>query len=352
MASWYDPGRRTFRGVTYDSSDLTAAHRSLPFGTPVRVTNLENGRRVTVVVNDRGPFVRGRVIDVSKPAARRLGHRQVRPRPRKAGGAGAGADATLVVALLHGVRRGSGPASGVTGIGLTSQAGDAVRRLGQRRMAPSRGNRREAVERQGELEAARPGVGLAGVPVPPDALGQPDGDRAAGQQDRRDQQVRAEQVLGVEGVRLARLAGRPAPSAGTGAGRWRRSPPGSARCRGSARSAAPARRGHRRSAVLAEQTTARARRCRGSACARRTPPPGTSARTARGRAGRRRSRRCRWRTRGCPSRPRTACRGSRPRARPSRSAGRRPTAPGSAASRPSRRGRRRGPGRGAARVAS
>jgi rare lipoprotein A len=73
IASWYDPGRRTFRGVTYDSSDLTAAHRSLPFGTPVRVTNLENGRRVTVVVNDRGPFVRGRVIDVSKSAARRLG---------------------------------------------------------------------------------------------------------------------------------------------------------------------------------------------------------------------------------------------------------------------------------------
>jgi rare lipoprotein A len=73
VASWYDPGRRTFRGVTYDSGDLTAAHRSLPFGTPVRVTNLENGRRVTVVVNDRGPFVRGRVIDVSKPAARRLG---------------------------------------------------------------------------------------------------------------------------------------------------------------------------------------------------------------------------------------------------------------------------------------
>jgi rare lipoprotein A len=73
IASWYDPGRRTFRGVTYDSADLTAAHRSLPFGTPVRVTNLENGRRVTVLVNDRGPFVRGRVIDVSKPAARRLG---------------------------------------------------------------------------------------------------------------------------------------------------------------------------------------------------------------------------------------------------------------------------------------
>lgn len=73
VASWYDPGRRTVRGVRYDGSDLTAAHRSLPFGTLVRVTNLANGRRVVVVVNDRGPFVRGRVIDVSVPAARRLG---------------------------------------------------------------------------------------------------------------------------------------------------------------------------------------------------------------------------------------------------------------------------------------
>ena len=73
IASWYDPGRRRAGGVVYDSSDLTAAHRSLPFGTRVRVTNLENGRTVTVVINDRGPFVRGRIIDLSKPAARRLG---------------------------------------------------------------------------------------------------------------------------------------------------------------------------------------------------------------------------------------------------------------------------------------
>ena len=73
IASWYDPGERTVRGVAYNSDDLTTAHRTLPFGTRVRVTNLENGRRVTVVVNDRGPFLRGRVIDVSKAAARRLG---------------------------------------------------------------------------------------------------------------------------------------------------------------------------------------------------------------------------------------------------------------------------------------
>ena len=52
---------------------LTAAHRSLPFGTLVRVTNLANGRRVVVVIDDRGPFLRGRVIDLSVAAARRLG---------------------------------------------------------------------------------------------------------------------------------------------------------------------------------------------------------------------------------------------------------------------------------------
>jgi rare lipoprotein A len=76
LASWYGPGlygRRTASGVVYTGTALTAAHRSLPFGTLVRVTNLANGRRVVVVIDDRGPFVRGRVIDLSVAAARRLG---------------------------------------------------------------------------------------------------------------------------------------------------------------------------------------------------------------------------------------------------------------------------------------
>jgi rare lipoprotein A len=73
IASWYDPGRRRVRGVLYHGSDLTAAHRHLPYGTRARVTNLRNGRSVVVTINDRGPFMRGRVIDVSKAAARRLG---------------------------------------------------------------------------------------------------------------------------------------------------------------------------------------------------------------------------------------------------------------------------------------
>jgi rare lipoprotein A len=73
LASWYDPGRRAIDQALTGGSGLTAAHRSLPLGTRVLVTNVENGRQVTVVVTDRGPLVPGRVIDVSPKAARRLG---------------------------------------------------------------------------------------------------------------------------------------------------------------------------------------------------------------------------------------------------------------------------------------
>ena len=66
-------GRRTANGTRYDKGALTAAHRTLPFGTLVRVTNPRNGRSVVVRVNDRGPYVRGRVLDLSREAARRLG---------------------------------------------------------------------------------------------------------------------------------------------------------------------------------------------------------------------------------------------------------------------------------------
>jgi rare lipoprotein A len=66
-------GRSTASGETYDETKMTAAHRTLPFGTRVRVTNLENGRAVTLRVNDRGPHRKGRVIDVSYKAAKRLG---------------------------------------------------------------------------------------------------------------------------------------------------------------------------------------------------------------------------------------------------------------------------------------
>ena len=65
-------GRTTANGETYDMYKMTAAHRTLPFGTRVRVTNLSNGRKVDLKINDRGPFVDGRIIDVSYAAARKL----------------------------------------------------------------------------------------------------------------------------------------------------------------------------------------------------------------------------------------------------------------------------------------
>ena len=76
LASYYagkHHGRRTASGEVFDMNELTAAHRTLPFGTRVRVTNLANGRETVVRINDRGPFRRGRIIDVSYAAARRLG---------------------------------------------------------------------------------------------------------------------------------------------------------------------------------------------------------------------------------------------------------------------------------------
>jgi rare lipoprotein A (peptidoglycan hydrolase) len=76
VASWYGPGfygNRTANGEIYTGGGMTAAHKYLPFGTKVRVTNHNNGRSVVVRINDRGPYVGGRVIDLSHSAARVLG---------------------------------------------------------------------------------------------------------------------------------------------------------------------------------------------------------------------------------------------------------------------------------------
>ena len=76
MASYYGKelaGNRTASGERFDPGELTAAHRSLPFGSMVRVTNTSNGDSVIVRINDRGPFSHGRVIDVSTAAAREIG---------------------------------------------------------------------------------------------------------------------------------------------------------------------------------------------------------------------------------------------------------------------------------------
>jgi len=73
VASYYAEGSQTANGEQFNPDELTAAHRTLPFGTRVRVTNVATGSSVTVRVNDRGPFVQGRVIDVSTSAAKTLG---------------------------------------------------------------------------------------------------------------------------------------------------------------------------------------------------------------------------------------------------------------------------------------
>ena len=76
FASFYGrewANHRTANGERFDPSELTAAHRTLPFGTRVKVTNLDNGRHVVVRINDRGPYAKGRVLDLSRAAARKLG---------------------------------------------------------------------------------------------------------------------------------------------------------------------------------------------------------------------------------------------------------------------------------------
>lgn len=76
IASYYGPGfqgEKTASGESFNINDLTAAHRTLPFNTKVRVTNLENSKSVIVRINDRGPFKKGRIIDLSLGAAKKIG---------------------------------------------------------------------------------------------------------------------------------------------------------------------------------------------------------------------------------------------------------------------------------------
>ena len=76
VASWYGPnfhGKTTANGEVFDMNKLTAAHKSLPFNTRVRVVDLTSGKKVVVRINDRGPFIKGRIIDLSRRAAEKLG---------------------------------------------------------------------------------------------------------------------------------------------------------------------------------------------------------------------------------------------------------------------------------------
>jgi rare lipoprotein A len=76
VATWYATGRRTASGQAFNPSGYTAAHRTLPFGSRVTVTNPRNGKSVTVVINDRGPFTRGVTLDLARGAAQAIGMHQ------------------------------------------------------------------------------------------------------------------------------------------------------------------------------------------------------------------------------------------------------------------------------------
>lgn len=79
LASYYSEAQATASGERFNPNELTAAHKTLPFGTWVRVTNRHNGKSVVVRINDRGPFVKGRVIDLSRAAARAINMDGVAP---------------------------------------------------------------------------------------------------------------------------------------------------------------------------------------------------------------------------------------------------------------------------------
>src|SRR5437879_4451119 len=121
VASWYGPGfhgNRTANGEIYDQFELTAAHPSLPLGTRAMVTNLANGRAVEVRINDRGPFVDGRAIDLSYAAARTIG----------------------LVGAVAGWRCAEGPASACRAV-APSCAGSRSARRGSRGRPPPRRTR-------------------------------------------------------------------------------------------------------------------------------------------------------------------------------------------------------------------
>lgn len=138
-ASWYALHSRTASGEIMKPGDLTAAHRSLPFGTRVLVENLSNGHSVVVRVNDRGPFVPGRIIDVSKAAASSLGmlgSGTARVRISSAGGASARNVAPKVAGLMRSVPQARLVAARANAHKTVAVASRELRKTPRRGMAP------------------------------------------------------------------------------------------------------------------------------------------------------------------------------------------------------------------------
>ncbi|GEM_PF-1806711 len=147
-ASWYGNwhhGRPTASGAPFDMYELTAAHRTLPLGTVVRVTNLDNGRSVDVTINDRGPYVDGRIIDLSKCAARAIdmvgaGLAPVKVEELPSDVQTAGARHNLRIARINGMSVSS--ASGPPVVAVGARHGGPSRGKGYRGRSRSRSGRR------------------------------------------------------------------------------------------------------------------------------------------------------------------------------------------------------------------
>ncbi len=125
IASWYGPGfqgKPTANGETYDMNALTAAHKTLPMPVNVRVTNLENGRSIVLKVNDRGPFVHGRIIDVSRRGAQLLGFGGSGTAPVRVQILGGGKEDAFVAAKPHTSAEEKAQVAAVPSSGVSSQA--------------------------------------------------------------------------------------------------------------------------------------------------------------------------------------------------------------------------------------
>ncbi len=150
-ASWYALRSRTASGEMMNPSEMTAAHRSLPFGTKVLVENLNNGKSVVVRINDRGPFVAGRIIDVSKAAASSLGmlgSGTARVRVSTSGRSSVSSEKRSVAGLMKSVpavKQVASRASAHKGAAVASRAGAhravtiASREFAKERRGPSKG---------------------------------------------------------------------------------------------------------------------------------------------------------------------------------------------------------------------
>lgn len=168
ISSWYGPkfhGKKTANGETYDMNDLTAAHRTLPLPSVVRVINLKNGRSLNLRVNDRGPFARGRIIDVSRRAAQLLGFQRAGTAPVRVEIV-ADESQRLKLAAINGRLPGS---ERITGQAVAKQSVQSRPISGNASGTRARRDRPASVTRAPETRRIADAEVVKTVPTPPDS---------------------------------------------------------------------------------------------------------------------------------------------------------------------------------------